>query len=73
MPNITGEIKYDVWARKPSGAFYSNGGVKRAGTEDASGSSGGTKGFSASLSNSIYGNSNTVTPLSESTIYIIKY
>lgn len=30
-------------------------------------------GFNASLSNSIYGSSSTVTPLSQSTIYVVKY
>lgn len=29
--------------------------------------------FNASLSNDIYGNSDTVTPLSQSTLYVVKY
>ena len=73
LPNITGSITYDVWGRTPSGVFYNKGGQKRAGTQNDSGSTGSTKGFDASRSSAIYGNSTTVRPDSLATGYFIKY
>lgn len=75
LPNITGSIRYDVWAGKPHGAFYNNGGGKRNGTasDNASGSTGATKGFDASRSDQIYGNSATVRPESIATQFLLKY
>ena len=62
LPNITGKFAYDVWqsASYDSGAFYNDGGNKRRGTDNDSGSSGGRTAFDASRSNAIYGASTTV-------------
>lgn len=75
LPNIIGDISYDVWANTPHGAFYNKGGRKKNGTatDAASGSTGGTKGFDASRSDQIYGNSTTVRPESIATQFLLKY
>lgn len=83
LPNITGRlpIRYNIanktWGQKAYGALNVNGaseGVQAMGVP--------TDGvmtnvqqiqFNASNSNTIYNASTTVTPLSESTLYILKY
>ena len=64
LPNIKGKFAYDVWqsASYDSGAFYNDGGNKRRGTDNDSGSSGGRTAFDASRSSAIYGASTTVQP-----------
>ena len=78
MPNITG----DVAARGGSGIVDYNadasGAFKRIGSNlgylvDSSSLEGYKLGFDASLSNSIYGNSDTVQPATCKTYFIIKY
>lgn len=59
-------------ANKPTGAFYEAGSYpkKHQGTNT------GTDiiiGIDASHSNPVYGNSDMVTPISQSTLYILKY
>lgn len=73
LPNITGTIEYHVYASNATGAFYNNGGVKRKGNGDDSGSTGGNKAFSASRSSSIYTSTNEVRPLTLRTNLIIKF
>ena len=74
MPNITGKI--GTWTRNyvvVEGAFYS---AYTTGEGSGSGGNGGSNMmhlFSASSSNAIYGSSATVTPLSESCRFYIKY
>lgn len=63
LPNITGSFQYHVWGDGRNGAFSDGGStLKRAGTgNDANAGDAKTK-FDASLSNPIYGNSEHVTP-----------
>lgn len=79
LPNITGSLKYfserAVWGREAGGAFeeYDSIDMKipnvlQSGTNDAY-----YFNFNASLSNSIYGKSNTVQPPAVCVNYIIKY
>ena len=60
LPNITGEFAVKAQAKTPTGAFYtiSTGG----GSYDNNFTGNEVIGFNASISNSIYGNSNTVQP-----------
>ena len=63
LPNITGSFQYDVYASNRSGAFIvGSAGQKRAGTTNDSSSGDARTLFDASKSNSIYGNSEHVTP-----------
>ena len=72
MPNITGETGYDFQGAFVTGAFNSSSGSKKlalfAGVNTAR-----TQGFDAAVSNSIYGSSTTVTPLSLTSKFYIKY
>lgn len=57
-----------------SGAFsYTPGGLGIMGASSSVVNYNGNLNFDASRSNPIYDNSSTVTPLSESTLYILKY
>lgn len=77
LPNITGKyniiVNYTsvtgIW--NASGAFY-KGSKENVGAAGSDGL-GGTLCLNASLSSSIYGSSSTVTPLSQSTLYVVKY
>ena len=75
MPNITGRISASVYiATAGSGSGCFSKGKNLSG--GAAGNSGGNKialTMDASDSNPIYGNSSTVTPLSMSTFYVIRY
>lgn len=84
LPNITGEISvpYDdttslfgeLAAKTIKGALYISGNGYRQGIQGAGSYKFGTGiAMSASLSNPVYGKSRTVTPLSLSTSYILKY
>ena len=84
LPNITGEISvpYDddtslfgeLAARTIKGALYIPSTGFRQGTSGSGSYNFGTGiAMSASLSNPVYGNSMTVTPVSQSTLYVIKY
>ena len=84
MPNITGEISvpYDdttslfgeLAAKTVKGALYIPGAGFRQGINGSGSYNLGTGiAMSASLSNPVYGNSDTVTSLSQSTLYILKY
>ena len=79
LPNINGRLKYfsesTVWNREAGGAFEGYGSidmkipnVSKSGTNNAY-----YFNFNASLSNSIYGKSNTVQPPAVCVNYIIKY
>ena len=73
LPNITGKLNYAVGVSTTpqSGALYSEG---SSGSVFGPGSYTFRKlGIDASFSSTIYGGSTTVTPLSESTLYILKY
>lgn len=74
LPNITGSIDFHTFSGAATGAFYSNGGEFRggSGTSGGGGSTGSIKGFDASRSSPIYGNSNTVQPPALTARYIIK-
>lgn len=76
MPNITGTFNggADSNGNPNTGPFYLKSHSERTGAgyantqaQDRVG------GFDASRSSTIYGNSGTVTPLSQSTLYILKY
>ena len=74
LPNITGSVsklpQYDAWAL--SGAFAR--GTRSTNDGNLSPGTGlGELTFDASLSSSIYGPSATVTPLSLSSIFVIKH
>lgn len=62
LPNITGEIRSETWFSTLSGVFTSNGISQGDGGQLRSGNTPDSLRFDASLSNSIYGNSNTVQP-----------
>ena len=76
LPNITGSAESEVnFIRNGQGAFsqsnqyaYTIGAIKGAAYGLVK-----SFNFDASRSSSIYGNSDTVTPLSQSTLYVIKY
>ena len=75
MPNITGTFgsyRLGDGGAFVTGAFYNNGQKYNTIAQHTSGSSV-EFGFNASRSSSIYSGSDTVTPLSESTLYILKY
>ena len=84
-PNITGSIKelvniddraYNSWSSYNTGAFAENIKNCRPGPDIGAGTSPDTGfilKFKASLSNSIYGLSNTVQPLALVLNYIVKY
>lgn len=80
LPNITGKYGY-VIRDAHSGQEIINGGLYRSDHNDTWLYSGAGKywtgrvalNFDASLASSIYGSSTTVTPLSLSSIFIIKY
>ena len=72
MPNITGNPGYQANESYISGAFYKPGNNQRQSKFEGSGTGNDIQ-FAASASNPIYGNSSTVTPLSLSSIFIIKY
>ena len=73
IPNILGTFTSGGYQgdSKSSGAMYpsSQTGDRLAGGQYARG----IVNFDASKSNTIYGNSNTVTPQSQSTLHILKY
>ena len=80
IPNIIGSLRYfsdnAVWSGEASGAFehYYNISSKQIPNVSTSGTSNAYYfNFNASLSNSIYGNSNTVQPPAVCINYIIKY
>ena len=63
LPNITGSFQYHVWGQARNGAFSTgNSTLKRAGTSNDSNAGDAETIFDASLSNPIYGNSEHVTP-----------
>ena len=74
MPDVIGRFAAVSDAYNPTGAFTSGGGT-------GANFNAGTFGypidryynFNASNSNTIYGSTTTVTPLSKSTLYILKY
>ena len=72
LPNIIGDTGYDVQSNFVKGAFCSSWGsgvvAVFAGTRNT-----GKQGFDASLSNPVYGSSDTVTPLSCRCKHFIKY
>lgn len=70
LPNIIGMTGSTVENASSTGAFYSLGRGSWLG-----GGSYGTiiNGFDASRSNSIYGSSSTITPLSQSALILVKY
>ena len=75
LPNITGSFStYDYDTHSRAGAFYDNGALNSSGKAGSSTDGEWSNiGFNASLSNSIYGNSETVTPENVSVLYCIKY
>ena len=62
LPNITGELHSETWFSSLSGVFTSSGVTQGDGGQLRSGNTPDSLRFDASLSNSIYGNSNTVQP-----------
>lgn len=73
MPNIEGGFS-SFYGESPHGygAFYAGGtGVHKGGLGSNWSNPGLT--FNASRSNSIYGKSNTVTPLSRKCLFLVKY
>lgn len=62
LPNITGEVHSETWFSTLSGVFTSNGVSQGDGGQLRAGNTPDSLKFDASLSNSIYGNSNTVQP-----------
>ena len=72
LPNITGKVSNLPNYYGSSGCFYRDGGTEKYHLSGAEGSSASTY-IDASRSSSIYGNSSTVTPLSLSSIFAIKY
>ena len=68
LPNITGRTDGDG-AISPTGCFQNGGAAGYAGGD----SRGIRVNFDASLSSPVYGKSNTVTPLSQKVIYLIRY
>ena len=78
LPNITGKILtptgWDDWGVEAQGAFAGdNSKTVRAGCGGSNAESRYYLDFSASRSSSIYGSSETVTPLSESCLTCIRY
>lgn len=76
LPNITGRVYIYVRAWNGEGAFYTPTGsaanAANTGSVTFENTSQSTY-FDASRVSGIYGNSATVTPLSQSTLYILKY
>ena len=73
LPNITGSPNCTMGNASTggSGALYT---IVIAGSATfVEGAAPGVLSFNASLSNPTYGNSDTVTPTSQSTLYILKY
>lgn len=73
LPNITGTIQQQNWQTTTTGAIASTGAltgnnVSNTANTGGSGTGVGTLSIDASLSNSIYGNANTVTP-AHTTLY----
>ena len=76
MPNIEGSIGgiFSLLEKSNSGAFtYLNSGNNNAGIASGSITNYSTINYNASLSNPIYGSSETVTPESLSTKFFIKF
>lgn len=81
LPNITADPFKTFWntqvglnSLEVNGAFTKSGSkVGRITCEDVNGSTASTFGFDASKSNSIYGNSDYVTPTNTSVLYCIAY
>ena len=76
LPNIVGNMDkgFDsIKSRTATLGAFQRTHVSHSYGGSGSGASGYYLGFNASLSNSTYGNSETVTPLSQSTLYILKY
>lgn len=74
LPNITGTVGIHPTAAFAgmTGAFYETN-KNGAGNNSQSGTANHLTGFNASRSSSVYGNSGTVTPTSQSTLLCIKY
>ena len=74
LPNIQGGVALLQAGNvaEPSGCFYTLG-TNLAAAAHSSVQSPMLHGFNASYSNSIYGSSNTVTPLSRACIFCIKF
>lgn len=75
LPNIIGDIQtfnYNT-PETTSGAFQQTTTVTNRSTTIGAGAGYQTINFNASRSSSIYGSSETVTPLSLSSIFVIKY
>ena len=74
LPNITGKVSNLPSGNdyESSGCFYRDGGSETYSLSGKLGSSASTC-INAFRSSSIYGSSSTVTPLSLSSIFIIKY
>ena len=71
LPNISGRLGvYPIGGDTASGCFYPLSGFSHGLINNYTGASGG---FDASLSSSIYGSSETVTPLSMSCLICISY
>lgn len=77
LPNITGNYSpyYLAWRASypPTGAFFRDSVASQTDAIQESGRNDNTLGFDASLSNPIYGNSDTVQPKSVTSIAQIKY
>jgi len=71
LPNITGTFVFYCATGGGDGAFYNANLGDHNGAPNGSGSH--TVGFNASRSSSVYGSSNTVTPLSRACIFCIKF
>lgn len=74
LPNITGTvgIRPTLGFAGTTGAFYATN-QNGADNYAQSGTANALTGFDASRSSSVYGNSDTVTPTSQSTLLCIKY
>ena len=82
LPNITGgsrtDSNYQVWAVDNTSSSPHQNGAFTQGNVSYKGATGGSGGyrplsFDASLSNAVYGNSDTVQPKSVTVMYFIKY
>ena len=72
-PNITGQLNMNVQYSDSSGVLYSVGGLSGIAEAYRDYTGNYAIGFSASRSSTVYGKSSTVTPLSLSTKFFIKY
>ena len=74
LPNITGSARlYKAEWYNADGALFMHGEINSGNTAAENRAARGTLKLDASHSSSIYGSSETVTPLSRSTLMLIKY